>query len=1213
MPKQYWTPVLLLAEICFFMLTNVAGAEVTEHEFVFWPDQDVNFAIVTDNSNSTHLTINGIKREHLAKGLMRLVPQVPREKAKRLAPTASLTTKVPLDFQWQVVMINQIPFVLSREGRAIQLPKVSDNAIPEVSPIKEAIAIGYHRADGLFVITIVTHRRVFTFEDTHAASIDEVVNKIDFEQMAIDRGWSNKIPLDDFRNDELNVYAISEKRNYRFQTTVGNWFKRRRDAFLNDTAIPTYPTASSSFGVSAGRATAAMPQQTTTQSPSAPSGKSSGKTKPVIKAEIPKGVAQLRHENAEKALFLAELRGQIFDQDPALQLVDEQISEFRKSDGLTPKVLIFGGVSGGGKTYAGEIVAEKVHPGAVFHMNGNEYSAHSGSLEHNRLLVSHKGDGALVQFAKAHLDGFSLLIDEADKMHPDVWLKLLEFYRSGKLTDSAGKEFTVRNLLIILTSNRGALRMFPVQMHKRSREELEQRARSLTQEELKAHYTTKEGPNDPASLPTELMNRVAAIIPFMPTTKEAAVRIAETTSAKQARNFHDRYLLHFTFEKTALQQMAYEAWLAGANGHTINREIKKMMSAILDEAPDKLDLNDNDNIDVQVEDVPNAKPLLRASANGRSFTIPIGLPSVRHPLKDLEQRKLFREMSAQMNQIVIGQSQTISDVANGIISRIGKNSGKPYVALLIGASGIGKSEISRALALVRYKDTARVRTLPMGEIGDDQKFDATFGVAGHMQSGDLERPFEQILREFPDGCIINLGEISNMGGRDPLKKAALFMRLYNLFEEGIYISPRDGRVFELHKYTFMLDGNDLEEAFLGVTDDDMLMERYNQINDPDSIREKLLASGIPNAFLNRVDTISLMKPLLRKEVLAVSSKIWVSETALIRKDFPEVSLEVSPNFLEQLSWSFFSAGKGGRSVKSVIETRVVGLLNSVLMNEKLDSLDFSDLELKIGLRDSASRRPYHISTAPRVVEFTVDLEKNGEVIHSEKLNVTGSAPKQLLVSPKDATLLSGHEVGHAEGNDPALTNQRFRYVTIRSGSIGALKYLGYAGSEQVPGTDGSNMSRRELIGHLRAIYSGRIAQEFLGFPPDRGWGNDLKTMRKLVSEHLVTYGLEEGFVGLPLDKNGEPIVDSGTATRLRESVTEILEEARGEATEHLTANWPLIRSMMAELLRKGHMDAKRREEIRAAYQRGELASNRNRKEPTPYDPNEKRACKAFAQ
>lgn len=1209
MPKQFWMPVVLFAEICFSLLSSAARAEgPIEHTYRFWPKHDVNFSIVTDQSNRTTLSIHGLGSEKLAQGTARLIPNIPKDAVSAIGAHALPTTKVKLDHDMQVVMINQTPYVLFEEGRAVQLPRVPGHLVPEVRSAPKGLAIGYLKDDGGYQITILEGRRVYTFEDPHASSIDEVINKIDFQELTYNRGFQNKVVLDEWRVDQYQVHAISEKRTFWFKTDLKNWPKRSREAFLNSVAHPSFP-ATASFGKPGPKVAAS---QKSNISSSHGSGGKGGKAPVAPKQNQLTGVELLEQENAEKDRIYATLNSVVKGQKYALERIAYQISSFKKGDGSTPKVVIFAGNSGGGKTFAAHLTADEVHPGAVFPIFGNEYSAHSGSLEHNRLLVSHKKNGALTEFAIAHPDGFSVVIDEGDKMHVDVWLKLMEFLRTGQLTDFEGKPVTVRNLFVIITTNRGALRMFPATMLRQDEAFLEKRARSFTQEELRNHHTVKENNEDAGVLPVEVLNRVSEIIAFIPTTENAAVEIARDLSKELNELFESKYKLRFNYKENVIETVAKEAWARGSNGHAVNRQVKDIFSDLLDRAPQELGVKNNDVIDIEVVPKAHGAPELRASANGKSFLQPLATTSNAHPAYDPEKRKLYRGMEARMNELVVGQRDVISAIASGFASRAGKKTGKPFFGVLFGPSGIGKSEISRSLGLILYGSADHVRVISMGEISDDAKFDAAFGVAGQMQNGNEERQFEKILREFPEGCVINFAEISNMGGGNPASKGALAMRLYTLVEEGVYVSPRDGRRFDLTKYQFLADGNDLERAFLGVTDDDMLMEKYRQINHPEKITEELVKAGFPIAFLNRADLVAIVKPLLRSEVLEVSSKIWLSETAEIRESFRDVDFEPSPELLAQLSRTFFSAEKGGRSVRALLKNRVLGLLNTALMHEQLDSLDFTDLKLNVSMIDTASTKTYDVSKKPRKITFSVQLERKGEILDTLTIDVTKDAPKRLSISAKDAVSTSAHEIGHTEGNDLDLTKEKFRYVTIRSGSIGPLKYLGFASADRIPGSDGSNMTREELIGHLRTLYSGRIAQELLGFPPDRGWGNDLKHMRQLVSDHLVKFGLDDRFIGLPLSKDGEPIVDSALAIPYRQEISRLMELARLQATEHLTQNWPLIRSLTAELVQKGHITAERRDEIKAAYARGELASNRNPKKPTPWvDPTAPRTCRAF--
>ena len=68
-------------------------------------------------------------------------------------------------------------------------------------------------------------------------------------------------------------------------------------------------------------------------------------------------------------------------------------------------------------------------------------------------------------------------------------------------------------------------------------------------------------------------------------------------------------------------------------------------------------------------------------------------------------------------------------------------------------------------------------------------------------------------------------------------------------EEGSWTSPNTGRKYDLSKIVLWMTGNDLQDAYFGVTDDDMRKKIYEEIKDEQNVRRELRQRGVPEAFL----------------------------------------------------------------------------------------------------------------------------------------------------------------------------------------------------------------------------------------------------------------------------------------------------------------------------------------------------------------------------
>ena len=118
-----------------------------------------------------------------------------------------------------------------------------------------------------------------------------------------------------------------------------------------------------------------------------------------------------------------------------------------------------------------------------------------------------------------------VLFDEIEKAHPDVFNVLLQVLDDGRITDSQGRTVDFKNTIIILTSNIGSSYLLE---GIREDGEIEEQAKNLVQEELKAHFRP------------EFLNRLDEIILFKPLTRENMANIVDLLLADLNRRLADQ-------------------------------------------------------------------------------------------------------------------------------------------------------------------------------------------------------------------------------------------------------------------------------------------------------------------------------------------------------------------------------------------------------------------------------------------------------------------------------------------------------------------------------------------------------------------------------------------------------------------------------------------------------------------------------------------------
>ncbi len=175
----------------------------------------------------------------------------------------------------------------------------------------------------------------------------------------------------------------------------------------------------------------------------------------------------LNQSDFEKYAKLEEnLKAAVIGQDEALEELAANLRTARM--GLTKEdaprgVFLMPGPTGVGKTETAKRLAELLtgDKANVIRLDMNEYSEkHTAS----RLLgappgfVGHDEEGQLT--GPVRKKPFSvILLDEAEKAHPDVWKTFLSIFDDGEVKDNKGKQVDFRNTIILMTSNLGAEQM----------------------------------------------------------------------------------------------------------------------------------------------------------------------------------------------------------------------------------------------------------------------------------------------------------------------------------------------------------------------------------------------------------------------------------------------------------------------------------------------------------------------------------------------------------------------------------------------------------------------------------------------------------------------------------------------------------------------------------------------------------------------------------
>ena len=282
-----------------------------------------------------------------------------------------------------------------------------------------------------------------------------------------------------------------------------------------------------------------------------------------------------------------------------------------------------------------------------------------------------------------------------------------------------------------------------------------------------------------------------------------------------------------------------------------------------------------------------------------------GIPVNR--LLESERQKLL-QLENHLHQKVIGQEEAVSAVSAAIRrARAGmKDPGRPIGSFLfMGPTGVGKTELARALAQFLFdSDDALVR-LDMSEYMEKHSVSrlvgAPPGYVGYEEGGQLS----EAIRRRPYSVVL----------LDEVEKAHpdVFNILLQVLDDG-RITDSQGRTVDFRNTVIVMTSNIGSEYILDVSGDDSKYEKM-RIRVMDALR-----SHFRPEFLNRVDDIILFHTLNRSELRQIV-RIQLNRVENLLQE-QKISLEISSAACDYLVEVGYDPVYGARPIKRAIQREV---------------------------------------------------------------------------------------------------------------------------------------------------------------------------------------------------------------------------------------------------------------------------------------------------
>ncbi|RFS26423.1 ATP-dependent chaperone ClpB [Chitinophaga silvatica] len=292
-----------------------------------------------------------------------------------------------------------------------------------------------------------------------------------------------------------------------------------------------------------------------------------------------------------------------------------------------------------------------------------------------------------------------------------------------------------------------------------------------------------------------------------------------------------------------------------------------------------------------------------------------------------EKDKLLH-LEEELHQRVVGQEEAIIAVSDAIRrSRAGLQDPRRPIGsfIFLGTTGVGKTELAKALAEYLFDDENMMTRIDMSEYQEKHSVSrlvgAPPGYVGYDEGGQLT----EAVRRKPYSVIL----------LDEIEKAHpdTFNILLQVLDDG-RLTDNKGRVVNFKNTIIIMTSN------MGSH---VIQENFEKINDEnrdevvDATKEEvmtLLKQTIRPEFLNRIDEVIMFQPLMREEIKGIINIQLQQLKDMVAKN--GMILEFSDYAIEYLSVQGYDPQFGARPLKRLIQKEIINLLSKKILAGDID-------------------------------------------------------------------------------------------------------------------------------------------------------------------------------------------------------------------------------------------------------------------------------------
>jgi len=291
------------------------------------------------------------------------------------------------------------------------------------------------------------------------------------------------------------------------------------------------------------------------------------------------------------------------------------------------------------------------------------------------------------------------------------------------------------------------------------------------------------------------------------------------------------------------------------------------------------------------------------------------------------EREKLLHLEDDLHHRIIGQEEAVEAVADAIrLSRTGlSNENRPVGSFLfLGTTGVGKTELAKALAEYLFGDESLMTRIDMSEYQEKHTaarlVGAPPGYVGYDEGGQLT----EAVRRKPYSVVL----------LDEIEKAHpdVFNVLLQVLDDG-RLTDNKGRVANFRNTIIIMTSNmgaDLiRQNFQGITDenkDEIVEQTKNAVFE-------ILKNSVRPEFLNRIDETIMFNPLSKKDIRKIVTIQLADVKAKLAKQ--NIEIEVSPEAMDWLAEEGYHPEFGARPLKRLINKKVLKALSREILMGKI--------------------------------------------------------------------------------------------------------------------------------------------------------------------------------------------------------------------------------------------------------------------------------------